>query len=80
MERHETPYGTPMGTLMRSIEWCYFQWPWVTSSQRLLVTTAADTEFYIFKLSKITVFANLKLQSANGLLSIVLISPQTSLW
>ena len=23
-------YETLIGTCMRSIEWCYFQWPWVT--------------------------------------------------
>ena len=24
-------YGTPIKTRMWSIEWCYFQWPWLTS-------------------------------------------------
>ena len=23
-------YGTPIRTRMRPIEWCYFQWPWLT--------------------------------------------------
>jgi len=29
-ETIQSYYGTPVGTLMQSIEWCHFQWPWPT--------------------------------------------------
>ena len=35
-------YGTPIGTRMRSIEWCHLQWPWTTPSQKFKVTPLFD--------------------------------------
>ena len=37
--------GTPIGTRMRSIEWCYFQWPWVTSNPDFKVAPLFDAEY-----------------------------------
>ena len=34
---NDTYYGTPIATRMRSIEWCHFQWPWVTPTSDLKV-------------------------------------------
>ena len=43
-------YGKLIGTCIRSIEWCYFQWPWVTpnhhKSWHRLVNIGGDREYY----------------------------------
>ena len=36
---------TPIWTRMRSIEWCCFQWPWVTSNPDVNVTPLFDAEY-----------------------------------
>jgi len=34
--------GRQIGTRMRSIEWCQYQWPWVTCDQDFKVTSIFD--------------------------------------
>ena len=38
-------YGLWIGTRMRSIEWCHFQWPWVTSNPHFKITPLFDAEY-----------------------------------
>jgi len=36
--KHHSYYGTLIGIHMQSIEWCHFQWPWVTHNLDFKVT------------------------------------------
>jgi len=38
-------YGTLIGTRMRSIEWCYFQWPWTNPNLVFKATPFTDAEY-----------------------------------
>jgi len=44
-DRGHSYYGTPIGTRMRSIECCYFQWPSVTCNPNFKVTPLYDAEY-----------------------------------
>jgi len=38
-------YGRRIGTRMRSIKWCHFQWPWTNSNPALKVTPLFDAKY-----------------------------------
>jgi len=38
-------YGTLIGTHMRSIKWCHFQWPWKYDNPIFKVTSFFDAEY-----------------------------------
>ena len=38
-------YGMPTGTRMQSIEWCHFQWPWMTPNPDFKVMSLSDAKY-----------------------------------
>jgi len=38
-------YGTRIGTRMRSIKWCHFQWPWTNPNPVFKVTPLFDAKY-----------------------------------
>jgi len=41
---HHSYYGTLIGTLIRSIKWCHFQWPWTNLNPVFKVTPFFDAQ------------------------------------